>query len=260
MRYSRNRIYINDTEQQSMRDFKIVFGGLGLGSVIAECALRMGFENLHLVDGDTVEISNLNRQNYTLDDVGKPKCIALCERLKQINPNANITCSNVFLTSENIREHLRGADIAVNAIDFTSDIPMLFDEVCFEMGIPSVHPYNLGYGGLACVLTKDSANLKNLADNCADAELNMVGHVLSTLDRKGFDMSVLKKALTAYTAERGNELHSSLLPPPQLSVASWLLGGVCTDIFLKIVRKEPIATFPDFYYLDNNLNSFKSWE
>lgn len=233
-----------------MRNCKIVFGGLGLGSVIAECALRMGFENLHLIDGDNVEVTNLNRQNYTQDDVGKPKCEALYKRLKQINPNANITCSNVFLTSENIQEHLFGADIAVNAIDFTSDVPMIFDDVCFEMGIPSVHPYNLGFGGLACVFTKESAKLNSLADTCREAEINMVAHVLKTLDKKGFDMCVLKNALTEYIAEQGTE------QPPQLSIATWLLGGTCTDIFLKILRKESIAIFPDFYYIENKLNNF----
>ena len=250
MKYNRNRIYIKN-EQDRMRDCKIVFGGLGLGSVIAECALRIGFENLHLIDGDVVELSNLNRQNYTQADIGKPKCVALYERLKSINPNANITYSNVFLTSENIAEHLAGADIAVNAIDFTSDVPMVFDDVCFEMNISSVHPYNLGFGGLACVFTKDSPNLKSLADNCKDAEINMVAHLLKALNEKGVDMIDLKKALAEYLAEQGKE------PPPQLSIASWLLGGLCTDIFLMILQKKSISVFPDFYYLDNSLKSFK---
>jgi molybdopterin/thiamine biosynthesis adenylyltransferase len=248
--YSRNRIYISETDQKLMRDCKIVFGGLGLGSVIAECALRMGFENLHLIDGDVVELSNLNRQNYTQSDIGKSKCVALYERLKQINPNANITYLNVYLTSENVIEHLAGTDIAVNAIDFTSDAPFVFDDVCFEMGIPVVHPYNLGYGGLTCVLTKDSANLRNLADNSNGAETGMVGHVLKTLGEKGLDMSVLKKALAEYVAEQGKE------PPPQLSIASWLVAGLCTDVFLKILRKEPISVFPKFYYSDVNINQF----
>jgi molybdopterin/thiamine biosynthesis adenylyltransferase len=249
--YSRNRVYINESEQQRMRDFKIVFGGLGLGSVIAECALRIGFETLHLIDGDIVENSNLNRQNYTLNDIGKSKCIALYERLKQINPNANITYSNVYLTSENLAEHLAGADIAVNAIDFATSAPLVFDDVCFEMNIPSVHPYNLGYGGLVCVLNKQSTNLKNLSDTCEGMEINVVNHVLNTLEKKGINMSVLKNALTKYIAEQGAE------QPPQLSIGAWILGGFCTDIFLKILRKESVSIFPDFYYIDSKLNTFK---
>ena len=51
-RYDRNRLYITEEEQQKIRATKIVFGGAGIGSVIAECALRFGFENITIVDGD----------------------------------------------------------------------------------------------------------------------------------------------------------------------------------------------------------------
>ncbi|MCL2683130.1 MAG: ThiF family adenylyltransferase [Bacteroidales bacterium] len=248
--YCRNRIYINKNEQQRMRDFKIVFGGLGLGSVIAECALRMGFETLHLIDGDSVELSNLNRQNYTQNDIGKPKCEALYRRLKQINPNANITYSNVYLTAENLCEHLTGADIAINAIDFTSSAPLIFDDVCFAMNIPVVHPYNLGYGGLACVLTKESANLRSLSQTFEGMEINVANHVLNVLEKKGLYINAFKDMLTEYIAEQGKE------QPPQLSIGAWLLGGLCTDIFLKILRNKQIFIFPDFYYLDSKLNHF----
>ena len=76
-RYSRNRIYVSDKEQLRIRDFKIVLGGAGIGSIIAECLLRFGFETLTIVDGDIVEESNLNRQNYTYNDIGVSKVKAL---------------------------------------------------------------------------------------------------------------------------------------------------------------------------------------
>jgi len=203
---------------------------------------------LHLIDGDVVELSNLNRQNYTLADVGKPKCVALYEKLKQINPNANITYSNVFLTAENLAEHLTNANIAVNAIDFPSSVPLVFDDVCFEMNIPVVHPYNLGFGALLCVLTKQSNNFRSLTETYEGMEIHVVNHVLNTLDRQSVDTSVLKNALAKYIAEQGAE------QPPQLSIASWVLGGLCTDIFLKILNRESISVFPDFYYMNSNQN------
>ena len=234
-----------------MRDFKIVFGGLGLGSVIAETALRMGFETLHLVDGDVVELSNLNRQNYTQSDIGKPKAVALFERLKRINPNANITYANVFLTAENLAEHLDGANVAVNAIDFTSDAPLIFDDICMTKNIPVVHPYNLGFSGLACVMTKENADLRSLSKTSEGMEIHVVNHVLNVLDKHNADTRVLKNALVNYVNEQGTK------QPPQLSVASWLLGGLCTDIFLKILKNEQISVFPEFYYVNSNLNQFK---
>lgn len=89
-RYSRNRLYITEQEQEKIKNTPILLAGSGIGSNIAECALRFGFENITIVDGDTVELSNLNRQNYTEKNISEYKAEALYNRLKAINPIANI--------------------------------------------------------------------------------------------------------------------------------------------------------------------------
>ena len=68
-RYGRNRLYVSEKEQSLVKDYKIFLGGAGIGSIIAECSLRFGFEHITIVDGDKVEESNLNRQNYTENDI-----------------------------------------------------------------------------------------------------------------------------------------------------------------------------------------------
>lgn len=72
-RYSRNRIYISEEEQERIKHVRVLLGGADIGSVIVECALRFGFENITIVDGDKVEESNLNRQNYVHSDIGECK-------------------------------------------------------------------------------------------------------------------------------------------------------------------------------------------
>ena len=79
-RYNRNRIYVSPEEQEKVRDTRILLGGAGIGSIIAECALRFGFEDIVIVDGDKVELSNLNRQNYVKSDIGKPKAESLAQK------------------------------------------------------------------------------------------------------------------------------------------------------------------------------------
>ena len=101
-RYNRNRIYISDEEQEKIRSVRILLGGAGIGSVIAECALRIGFEDIVIVDGDKVELSNLNRQNYVKSDIGKPKAECLAKRLLKINPKAKIKYYNVFIDNDNV--------------------------------------------------------------------------------------------------------------------------------------------------------------
>jgi tRNA A37 threonylcarbamoyladenosine dehydratase len=66
-RYARNRIYLSEDEQSKLKKIRLLLGGAGIGSVVAECALRLGIENITIVDGDVVEISNLNvRLVYSL--------------------------------------------------------------------------------------------------------------------------------------------------------------------------------------------------
>lgn len=65
-RYNRNRIYVSDQQQTTIKSFKVLLAGCGIGSNIAEALLRLGFETITLVDGDIVQESNLNRQNYML--------------------------------------------------------------------------------------------------------------------------------------------------------------------------------------------------
>ena len=49
-RYSRNRLYVNEREQKIIKDYRILLGGAGIGSILAECALRFGFEHITIID------------------------------------------------------------------------------------------------------------------------------------------------------------------------------------------------------------------
>jgi molybdopterin/thiamine biosynthesis adenylyltransferase len=181
-RYSRNRIYLTKEEQQTIKSFPVILGGSGIGSVIAECALRMGFENITIIDGDQVELSNLNRQNYIEEDIATDKVNAIKKRLLSINKEANITVHNCFLTKENVESYINGHKVAINALDFSSDIPLFFDEVCQRKNIPVLHPYNLGWGGLVTVITPNGLSLKSIEKpNEKFNEIKMVEYAFSYL-------------------------------------------------------------------------------
>ena len=70
-----------------LRNARVAVAGLGgLGSNIAVMLARSGIGELLLVDFDTVDVTNLNRQMYLIPQLGKPKAEALPEILYQINP------------------------------------------------------------------------------------------------------------------------------------------------------------------------------
>ncbi len=241
-RYIRNRLYLSPKDQKTIKNTPILLGGSGIGSVIAECALRFGFENITIIDGDQVELSNLNRQNYTEEDISTDKTAALYKRLKSINKDAKITCHAKFLTTENISSFIDGSEIAINALDFSSDVPLLFDSICKEKNIPVLHPYNLGWGGLVTVLTSDSLSLDSIAKpNERFNELNVVEYASSYLNFWGKPQKWIDDIIEDYKNEKEK------ISPPQLSIASWIVAAMCTHILFNIATKKEIKKFPEFY-------------
>ena len=103
----------------------ILFGIGGVGSWCAECLIRTGLTHLTIVDGDTVQASNLNRQlPATQATLGMPKVEALKARLLEINPDAEIeaicTMYNVQCTKDGPFD-LSQYDYIIDAIDSVAD-------------------------------------------------------------------------------------------------------------------------------------------
>lgn len=240
-RYNRNRIYLDKKDQDQLKECNLLFAGCGIGSNIAECAVRIGFENMTLIDGDVVEKSNLNRQNYVIENVGKSKANSLRERLLEINPDLNINISNEYLSEANLASTIAGHDIAINALDFQSNVPFCFDEICQNSGITVLHPYNFGWAALVFVITPNSPNLKSINSDYKGFEKQTADFVLGKLSFK--DRMWVGKVLNSYKIERIKN------PPPQLSVGSWLAGGVCTNILFRLRLGKPIKQFPEFYFV-----------
>ena len=121
-----------EEEQTIIKQTRILIGGAGIGSIIAECALRFDFENMTIVDGDKVEMSNLNRQNQVKADIGKYKAETLCKRLLKINSKAEIKFLNTFIDKDNVENIISGHHSAINALDFKEGIHFEFDRICSE--------------------------------------------------------------------------------------------------------------------------------
>ena len=101
----------------------------GLGSNIAIALARTGIGHLHLIDFDRVDISNLNRQQYFVRQLGLFKTEALRDNLKEIAPYLQITTSTVRVTEENLSTLLADADIICEAFDKAEAKAMLVNSV-----------------------------------------------------------------------------------------------------------------------------------
>ena len=95
----------------------LIIGAGGLGSNVAFMLVRSGIRQFILADHDTVAPSNLNRQTYFPDDVGKQKVEALAKHLLKLEAELKPECHAVEVTSENVGIFFAKADIIVEAVD-----------------------------------------------------------------------------------------------------------------------------------------------
>ncbi|WP_164101749.1 ThiF family adenylyltransferase [Candidatus Laterigemmans baculatus] len=151
-RYDRQRRFapIGDEGQQRIEAATVLVIGVGaLGSVAAEVLARAGVGRLRIVDRDTVEWSNLQRQSlYTEADAreGLAKVHAAAARLGEINSEIRIEPIAADVTAANIEGLFAGVDLVVDGTD-NFDIRMLINDVALETGTPWVHGGCLGASG-----------------------------------------------------------------------------------------------------------------
>jgi len=111
-----------------------IAGAGGLGSAVAIALARVGLGRLVVVDFDVVEPSNLNRQQFFVDQIGMPKVEALAANLARINPYVQVTALQARLTPENTPEIFREAQILVEAFDAADQKAMIVE--CWQTRFP----------------------------------------------------------------------------------------------------------------------------
>lgn len=145
----------------------------GLGSAVAVALARVGVGRLILVDFDVVEPSNLNRQQYFIDQIGLPKVEALAANLQRINPYVTAEPHPTLLDPHNIPVIFDSCSIVVEAFDRADMKAMLVDTVLSRMpGTTVVAASGLaGYGPNNTISTrKIAARLYLSGDGTSEAQ------------------------------------------------------------------------------------------
>ena len=95
------------------------FGIGGVGGPLAEALARAGIGHIHLIDRDVVSLSNINRQAVALHStVGQPKAEVMAARIRDINPDCDVTSSVCFYLPENAHEFdLASYDFVADCVD-----------------------------------------------------------------------------------------------------------------------------------------------
>ncbi len=142
--------------QEKLKNASVLLVGAGgLGSPAATYLAAAGVGRIGLVDFDSVEASNLQRQIlYGTSDVGRPKLEAASERLEDLNPHVQIDRHEVRLTSDNALDIIDDYDVVA---DGTDNFPTryLVNDACVMTGTPNVYASIFRFEGQVSVFATE---------------------------------------------------------------------------------------------------------
>ena len=153
-RYSRHIIMpqVGSSGQRKLLDSRVlVIGAGGLGSPVALYLALAGVGTIGIVDFDTVDLTNLQRQIlHQNDDVGKRKVESARETINAYNPDVQVNIHENLITSENAMEVISGYDVVVNGAD-NFPARYLINDASYLSGKPLVDGSILIFDGQASV-------------------------------------------------------------------------------------------------------------
>ncbi|HEY6838078.1 MAG TPA: tRNA threonylcarbamoyladenosine dehydratase, partial [Geobacteraceae bacterium] len=183
-RFSRTELLVGPTGLEKLGQSSVAIFGLGgVGAYAAEALCRAGIGRLALVDFDDICLTNVNRQLHAMDGtVGKAKAQVMAERLRLINPQANIVPYKDFYAAENSDFLLSpGYDYVVDAIDhITSKLHLI--KSCKERGIPII-------SSMGAAAKLDPTKIQ-VADISATHKCRMARSVRKLLKKQGISSGV----------------------------------------------------------------------
>ena len=149
-RYARQRILpqVGEEGQKRLRSAHLLFVGAGgLGSAALPYLAAAGVGKITLLDGDTVEISNLARQTlFTESMIGENKAIAAAGRLRELNPEIEIEGIPANLDSRSPASLVQGVDLLLDGSD-SLPAKQLLNQIALRSGIPALLASVTGWDG-----------------------------------------------------------------------------------------------------------------
>lgn len=231
---SRQMSIVTKSQQTRFKESKIaVVGCGGIGGSVIEMLARMGVGKLTIIDKDSFDMSNLNRQVMSsIDSIGKSKSDTTKENIRLINPYVEVESYNEELNEDNIEQLLFDSDIVIDALDnlFTRVILSRYTK---KNKIPFIHGAIHGTMGQLTVFGKETLSYEEL-----------------------FSLPSEGKELNNNTKIELNELSQEV--PPVIGPIANIIG--CLEAFeaFKLITDIGTVTFaPEVLNIDLlDLNSF----
>lgn len=154
---------IGEDDVNKLKKANVLIVGLGgVGGYALETLVRSGIYNLTIVDGDIVELSNLNRQIISKRDViGRPKALVAQARTLEINPDVNLKVINQFISEDNF------SLLNIDSFDYVID-------ACDDLN-------------LKILLIKNADKYKLISSMGTANKMDMTRFKITTIDKTSYD-------------------------------------------------------------------------
>lgn len=252
--FRRNLGYVSAETQKKLGEIIVLFAGCGVGSAPAEAAARLGVKNFILVDGDTIEEHNLNRQSFEYEDIGSPKVTALKKRIQKINPNAKVEAINDLVSLSNAEALVKRADIVFDTIDFLdlSAIVHLHD-MANKHAKPVISLFTAGFGAVGIYVKPETRKrswireLFQLPDGDLRGE-SYTEHFFKFFERLG---GHLNPQVQMAMGEVFQKMKDGIpCPAPHVVAGSQSASALGMHLLTKYLNGDSIVSAPEFIYLD----------
>jgi molybdopterin/thiamine biosynthesis adenylyltransferase len=159
----------------------LVIGAGGLGCPVIQYMVAAGVGQIGIVDGDTVSLSNLQRQIlYTEGEIGHPKAAIAAAKMNGLNASVDIRVFEKFLTEEFADQLFPNYDLVVGCTD-NYDSRYLIDRKSKQHNIPFVHGAIREFEGQLCVLNYNGSSSYSNLFGAQPAELSKPGGVVGAI-------------------------------------------------------------------------------
>lgn len=236
----RNAPFISHSDQRVLRTGRIAVAGCGsIGGASLEVLARMGAERFLLAEPDHFEINNLNRQNATLDDIGKHKAEAILDRVQLINPHIKANILKEGLTPHNLQYFVGSSAVVIDGVDITErsalKVKIMLHEEAWRQRKTVICGYDIAGTQLLRVYDYGNGKTLPLHGKFRNAELDgitplgFLSKVISPLDLP-LEMLPVTKAMIQGT-------QGSI---PQLGPTATLFGVLSAWAALDVLAGRPV--------------------
>lgn len=255
--WSRQKLLITPEQQKALFNSRVLVAGVGAnGSVAAEAIVRIGVTKIILADPDRVEKNNLNRQNYTADDIGRLKVEALKNRLVNIQPDIAIDTYPQGITLDNAEALTRACDVMIENCDYYP-AKILLSRHAQKHGKPVVHSAGGAVRGAVTVFKGEHTYEKLFGlptSGVADADLDGIdfkAHRKKVVER--FGTNLFNKEISAQLSA------SQYSQWPTMSGACDIAAHIASlqCLWLIIEKEESLIRAPTVLMFDVRTLEFK---